>query len=333
MIRCRSCQCPIEPNRAEPGSAAIQVKPTLVLVSPQHEDEDFERDDAHRHPTPRAPFPWTALLVVLIGLLFFLLAFSIGFNVWFISQPENRLRMEDARRAEQVAMQQRIEAEKAVEVALLAEQRARENRAAVRQEAERLPWGTLEGRVVWKGELPKVVDLEPRMREHADREHLLKGPKEQMLEPTWRIDPKTRGVANVAVFIKRPQKGLLPIHPDDRVRKENVVIDTPFGAFEPHMVVVYSGWNDGKDRGQTGQKFIIRNSSPLPHNARASGHPMHNDGFNKIVLSNTETQFNLNVQPLPLFIVCDVHSWMSAYAWAFDHPSRSRASPPTWRCR
>jgi hypothetical protein len=41
------------------------------------------------HPSPRSPFPLTALLVIVIGILFFLLAFSVGFNVWFLTLDKN----------------------------------------------------------------------------------------------------------------------------------------------------------------------------------------------------------------------------------------------------
>lgn len=100
MVRCRRCQCPIEPNRREPLSNAIKTKPSAVLTSTKHEDDERYGDEAR----PRAPFPWVALLVIAIGLLFFLLAFSVGFNIWFISQPENRRRMEKAGEAEPLAL-------------------------------------------------------------------------------------------------------------------------------------------------------------------------------------------------------------------------------------
>src|SRR5262249_53081088 len=120
--------------------------------------------------------------------------------------------------------------------------------------------GTLEGRITLVGELPKIEDFTERMSRHADKALLLKTPMEDRLDPTWRIDPKTRGVANVVVFIKRPADGKLPIQPQDKARKDPVVIDAPFGAFVPHMAAYYPEWLDGKDRGTTGQELIFKNS-------------------------------------------------------------------------
>ncbi|MSQ95737.1 MAG: hypothetical protein EXR98_14445 [Gemmataceae bacterium] len=184
----------------------------------------------------------------------------------------------------------------------------------------REPWSTLEGRVVFKGDLPNIENLQPRVRQHVDMLHLLKGPKDELHAPTWRIDPKTRGIANVAVFIKRPKDGMLPIHPDDKNRKDSVVIDMPFAAFLPHVVAFYPEWYDGKKRAQTGQKLIFKNSSPLARNVRATGHPEHNPGFNRSLPPGTQYQPSFNPQLMPVSAQNDVHNWMHAYVWVFDHP-------------
>src|SRR5260370_27682987 len=112
LIRSRRCECPIEAKRQAPASEGIQAKPAPVLGSAsrqREEDENPQSDRPRPHPKPRSPFPWTALLVVVIGLLFLLLVFSVGFNVWFIMNPEKHLRIDEARRAEQMAIQQRME--------------------------------------------------------------------------------------------------------------------------------------------------------------------------------------------------------------------------------
>jgi hypothetical protein len=335
LIRCRRCQCPIEAKESVPPPDSIQAKPALVLGSTSRQrerDENSEPDRPHRHPEPRAPFPWTALLIVVIGVLFFLLAFSVGFNVWFIVNPDKFLRMEEqARRAEQVAMQQRLAAEQAAEMAQQAEKQARENEARAKAElagalkfreaAQRTPWGSLEGRAGWKGELPKEESLEPIIRKHPDAKEILKAPKELLLDPTWRIDPKTKGVANVMVFLKRPADGKLPIHPDDKVRKEPVVIEAPFCIFVPHMAAVYPEWYDGDKRGATGQKLISRNSTPVLQNHQFIGDPGLNPGVSVAVQPQVgEHQYDLKAQLPPLFMKNQIHSWMKAYVFAFDHP-------------
>ena len=182
---------------------------------------------------------------------------------------------------------------------------------------EREQWGTLEGRVIFKGAQPEIASLEKVMRNHPDKAVILKAPKDMLLDPTWRIDPKSKGVANVVIFLKRPANNKLPIHPDDKVRKDPVVMDAPFCIYEPHVVAVYPEWFDGKDRGNTGQAFTIKNSSPVAHSDRIIG---HNDGFGRNLPPAAEQAHHLKPKHLPYSVHCSVHSWMAAYAWAFDHP-------------
>ena len=181
-------------------------------------------------------------------------------------------------------------------------------------------WGTLEGRVVFKGELPKIESLEERIRRSPDKDHVLKAPKDQLLDPTWSIDPKTQGVANVCVYLKRPANGRLPIHAADKIRKAPVVMDAPFCVFVPHMVAIYPIWNDGKDTGPTGQKLVLKNSSPLPQSVRLVGDPRFNPGISDFAYGRTECEFTPNPQRLPMMIHSNIHVWMQAYAWVFDHP-------------
>jgi hypothetical protein len=335
LIRCRRCQCPIDAKRREPQSEGIQTNPTPVLGSPSRQrqhDDNAEPERPRRHPKPRSPFPWTALLIVVIGVLFFLLAFSVGFNVWFLVNPDKLLHMEErARRAEQEAMQQRLQAEQAAQMALANEKRARENLAKaqadvaaeikLREEADRLPWGSLEGRVVWKGDLPKVESLETTIRKHPDAKLILAAPKELLLDPTWRIDPKTKGLANVVVFLKRPAGGKLPIHPDDKVRNEPVVIEAPDCIFVPHVAAVYPEWFDGDKRGATGQKLISRNSTRVLQNRHLKGDPLINAEFNAAIQPLVgEQKYDVKAQLLPLMMKSQMHFWMQAYVFAFDHP-------------
>jgi hypothetical protein len=333
LIRCRRCQCPIEAKRHAPASEAIQAKPEPVLGSASRllEDDDNPQPDRPRpHPKPRSPFPWTALLVVVIGMLLLLLVFSVGFNVWFIVNPDRHLRIEEARRAEQVAIQQRMEAERAAAMAQQEEKRARENQAKAqadlaaakkfREAGDQLPWGTLQGRVVWQGDLPQVKDLEGVIRMNVPKLPNLNAPKGTFLDPTWRIHPKTKGVANVVVYLKRPANGMLPIHPDDRVRKDPVVMDAPFCVFVPHVVPFYPKWFDGKDGAKTEQKFIIKNSSSIRQSARTAGNPRFNEDRNHSLPPSAELEYVLNPQPSPVEIRDDIYTWKKAYAWVFDHP-------------
>jgi hypothetical protein len=303
----------------------------------------FSVDEAPspRRPTARAAFPWGPVAIVTIGILFMLLTFSVGFNIWFILDPDHhRLRLDEAMEAEQMAKEQRMQAEQMREKAIRQEKESQQQLERLQQELARarkdlddaqfelanvpdrpdLAWGTLEGRVTWKGPLPKVEGLEEKIGKHPDAAYVLKAPKDLLVDPTWRIDPKTGGVANVCVFIKRPKDGHLPIHVDDKVRKAPVVIDAPFLVFEPHMTAVYPQWFDGKYKGRTGQKLYFKNSSKAVYTARGQGVPDINPGFNVATPLGREFEAVVHPQGLPIMIFCDIHVWMKAYAWVFDHP-------------
>ncbi len=185
---------------------------------------------------------------------------------------------------------------------------------------EKEPWGTLQGRVVWKGDLPRIQNWVERFRSHPNAATILKAPKEDLVDPSWRIDPKTKGIANVCVYLKRPKDGMMPIHPADKVRKEPVVMDAPYTFFTPHMVAVYPEWFDGKDRGETGQKFMLKLTSEIAISARFVGDPRFNPGYNLAFLGRTQREVALKPQKLPVIIQSDFHPWANARVWVLDHP-------------
>ena len=86
-----------------------------------------------------------------------------------------------------------------------------------------------------KGDLTSKFDAVPK-----DKPHCLKGDTE---DPTWIVDPATKGVANAVVYLKfaSPPKYNFA----DTGRGKDVVIDQPFCAFKPHVSVVdASGYAD-----------------------------------------------------------------------------------------
>jgi hypothetical protein len=183
-------------------------------------------------------------------------------------------------------------------------------------------WGSLEGRVTWKGAVPVVNPINPKFGGGKAVQDLLAeaAKKGLLVDPTWKVDAKNLGVANVVVSIKRPKDRALPIHQDDKVRKEHVVIDSPLLVFEPHLCALYEQWFDGKERGPTGQKLVLKNSATVAQNFRCIGDGVKNDGFNLSVRAGDETQRSLQTQTLPLDMRDDIYSWKSARICVFDHP-------------
>jgi hypothetical protein len=183
-------------------------------------------------------------------------------------------------------------------------------------------WGSLTGRILYDGNPPAPKSLVPNMSQHADKSCCL-NPNAKPIEKednTWIVDPKTKGVANVLIYLKAPTGTYFPIHDKDKVRKDKVSLDQPHCMFVPHMLALYPSYFDGQKDVPTGEEFEIKNSAPVPHNTRAIGNPLKNPGFNVTLPPGSQKVFDLKPQPLPVLINCDIHPWMNAKVGVYDHP-------------
>jgi hypothetical protein len=203
------------------------------------------------------------------------------------------------------------------------------HRAGVRERTELAStgWAALKGKVTYDGTPPEPVDFGDQIAGNRDKEHCLKGDTE---DPTWIVGPG-KGVANVVVWVRPPRGKYFPIPGALRKRSDVVTMDQPFCAFKPHGVVLFpSSWDpETEDQKPTGQVFKVLNSAPIAHNILWSGNPVINHGEN-VLLRRAEdgkpSEHVLEVrtgrtgQEELLRINCNLHLWMRAWAWAFEHP-------------
>jgi hypothetical protein len=185
-------------------------------------------------------------------------------------------------------------------------------------------WGSLSGRVTFEGDLPEPVSLLGEindLKNAEDKACCKAAPAAQKVKQNWVID-KNRGVANVFVWIKPPSdKVVFPIHKDDKERKDTIVMDQPFCAFEPRVVALFPEYHDGSKIVKTGQKFMIKNSSIVPHNVRGTPSMKYgNDLFNHNIPSKSDREYSFKPQPNPFPLVCDLHKFMAGYVAVFNHP-------------
>jgi hypothetical protein len=195
-------------------------------------------------------------------------------------------------------------------------------------------WGTLKGRVTLAGSPPANLDEETKKLQEAmkakDNAHCLAdvpadhaADKEQQ---TWRIG-QNGGVQNVFVWLNPPAGKFFKVDTQDKTWKDEVVLDQPHCAFEPHAFVLFPSYIDPKTKksAETGQKFIIRNNAKMPHNTNWKGDAA-NPGDNKIIPGKEEGKppstlaVELSPSPKEVDIKCDIHTWMRAYARVFNHP-------------
>jgi hypothetical protein len=166
-------------------------------------------------------------------------------------------------------------------------------------------WGTVTGQIVWGGNgLP-----EPRkLTVDKDQAHCLA--KGDIFSEEWVVNKNNKGVRWVVVWLAPEGNDKLPIHPNLKAPpKEAVVMDQPFCRFAPHVVAL-----------RQGQTFTAKNSASIAHNFKWSG-IKPTQGDNRSMPPNTSFDIkDLKASPYPVNVECNIHGWMKAVIYVFDHP-------------
>src|SRR5262249_50621952 len=139
-----------------------------------------------------------------------------------------------------------------------------------------------------------------------------------------------KGVANVVVWLRPPDGKFFKIPADQQSRKDEVKIDQPFCAFEPHVVAMYTYFWDpeSKKLKKTGQTFRVLNSAEFPHNTNITpSNTLANTGKNEIIQPKKDMSYDAkpDVESKQggeelLNVACNIHQWMNGKALVFDHP-------------
>lgn len=167
-------------------------------------------------------------------------------------------------------------------------------------------WGSVTGRFVFKGDLPKpVVAFKKGAPGVRDAEVCA---AEDFVKHDLVVDPKTKGIANIFVYIRGPKK----VNPDLAKSKEkHVVFDQKGCRFKPRCLLV-----------RTDQTVKVLSDDPVAHNTHTF--PIKNNGENILIGPNNRAGVDLDMTPLseslPFEVKCDFHSWMKAYFLVLDHP-------------
>lgn len=186
-------------------------------------------------------------------------------------------------------------------------------------------FGSLSGKVTLDKDVPAVADLTGVMMKHADKKCCLEGAKDiEKVDTTWVVDAKTKAVANVMVWVVAPKGKEFPIHKKYQKREEKVILDQPHCQFLPRVVAYQPYYKEGGKVVATGQTIVFKNGADCNHNVRVIGNQVDNDGFNVTVVAKSEytppKEKDLKPQKLPLEVKCDIHTWMTARIFVFDHP-------------
>jgi hypothetical protein len=186
-------------------------------------------------------------------------------------------------------------------------------------------YGSISGKVTLDKAAPIPAGLVEQMMKHADKNCCLEGAKDnEKVDLTWVVDPKTKAVANVMVWVAAPKGKEFPIHKKLQKREEKVILDQPHCQFLPRVVAYQPYYKEGGKEIATGQTLVFKNGADCNHNVRVIGNGVDNDGFNVTVVAKSEytrpKDKDLKPQKLPLEVKCDIHTWMTARVFVFDHP-------------
>lgn len=125
-------------------------------------------------------------------------------------------------------------------------------------------------------------------------------------DPLLSVDKATRGLADAVIWLE-PLDGQ---QPKDAPQSEMIVIDQKEMRFRPRLTAIRSG-----------QLVRFTNNDPANHNVRAASFEPRN-AFN--VFTGTgghyDHRFHAESKVRPVLIGCDIHAWMRAWVFVFNHP-------------
>jgi len=172
-------------------------------------------------------------------------------------------------------------------------------------------WVTIKGRVVFPAgrQVPEAKTVEVA----KDKEHCLaKGP---LADDALVIDPKTRGIKHVWVYLRPDDPGPGAAFPPGSIHPALLnppaaehVVDQPCCQFVPRVFAA-----------RAGDAVVFKNSAPIPHNVHLTAN--ENEEFNVMTPPGLGKRVaGLKAERSPVRVKCDIHPWMACSFLVFDHP-------------
>lgn len=199
---------------------------------------------------------------------------------------------------------------------------------------------TFSGRILLDGSPPPLQkltqDLQAGMK--TDHDYCMMGGGADTLEQEYRVsatDPATIG--NVFVYLEPMDGQFFKIGKDQLEGLKDVKITQPYCAFRPHCSTIFSVYpnpNKPEEYLSTGVKLIAVNNAKIAHNtnwdSQVSGKgnvPLSANG-GQVVIRGTGPDGSLLPEQSPIKLECNIHSWMRAWVWPFDHPYATVSAAP-----
>ncbi len=156
--------------------------------------------------------------------------------------------------------------------------------------------GTIEGVITFAGDVPKS-----KVRDNA-------GQQRDLLI----VDRKSKGLEFVLVYLdfQKAKHDDANTSETNKAGGDSIVVDQVEHTFVPHLIGI-----------QDGQKVTFKNSDAANHNVRAIAFEEKNQ-FNIFTGAGGEYghQFVAGKKLRPVVLSCDIHPWMRAWIYVFNHP-------------
>jgi hypothetical protein len=167
-------------------------------------------------------------------------------------------------------------------------------------------YGTVTGQFVLDGKVPTLKPLVSK-GDTTVKDGAVCG-KEGVADESLVVDPGTRGIANVFVYMPKAPKDVFP---GLKASKEKVVkFDQQGCHFIPHALIL-----------RTDQTIAILSGDPILHNTDVVA--VRNSGQNSTIsmdrVGTTQWSFP-QAERMPIMVKCDIHTWMKAWWLVIDHP-------------
>ena len=147
-------------------------------------------------------------------------------------------------------------------------------------------WASLKGRFVFAGTPAAAKALV------ADKDTEVCGKTAKLFDRSLLVDPSTKGLANVVVFVRKSSRVKGPV-PDTQL-----VFDQKNCEF---LAPVFAA--------RVGQPIDVKNSDPVGHNTNISG-----SDFNQLIPAGGSLPYRPKAETgMPTMVTCNVHPWMKAY--------------------
>jgi plastocyanin len=129
-------------------------------------------------------------------------------------------------------------------------------------------------------------------------------PGQKLVVENFVVDPATKGIANIAVYVRTAGVAVTP--EATAAAEAKVVVDNKNGQFQPHITGLWVGK----------QKLVFKNSDPAAHNSNFA-----HAGENPLLAPNAEVPVNVATPALiPKEVSCSIHPWMKGFIVCRDSP-------------